>query len=969
MRRFFCVVFIISATINSSFAQNTLAQDEKDNLFRTGLELLDKKEFGSARRTFEKFVSGADGDIRKADAEYYIAFCALGLYHGDGERLINSFIDSNPHHGKSILAFYELGSFYYGEKQYKKAIQYLSKADLNSLSPEQRLEARFKLGYSYFTQRSFDEALERFNAIKRQNSEYASAANYYAGYIEFQKGEYDQALKDFEQVKTSKSYAAEVPYMIANIYYKQKEYDQAISYVTDVLNENSKVKNKRDLQLLLAESHFRKSQYDKASTYFDQYLAGSRAKPKDDVSYRIAYAYYEAGESAKAISNFKQVASADDTIGVYASYYLGVLYLKENNKNYALTAFNTTRKTELNDKIAEEAAYQYAKVNYDLGKADESIDAFIEFTEKYPNSQHVAEVNDLLSEAYLSASNYNKAIAHIEGLSRKSKSLEKAYQKATYLKGTEFYNISDYQQAIVLFDKSLKYPIENDYFVKASFWRGESYMSLRNYEEAIPSYQNVLGRSDNRNSEYGVKSRYGIGYAYYNTKAYDKALIHFKEYVNQVQGQRRKQNYDDALIRLADCYYVTKSYNNALTYYRQAIKESRNYKDYAHVHAGIVLGIEGRVEEAKAEFDLVINRYKSSRHYANALFQKGQLDYEKGNYGSAINSFTKLINERPQSPYVPHAYSKRAPSYSNQSNIQKAVDDYTAIIQKFTTHQVASEALVPLQEALTNLNRSGDFDRYLEIYKRANPESGALEAVDFKRGETMYANQNYQGAISAFKDYIQKYDEGEKTVEAKYYVAESYYRMQDLPSALPYYYEIYRRGSFRQFNRVVQRIADIEFSLNQYNEAITLYNRLGELATNKRQAFNAVDGLMESYYRLAQYDSVDNLANRILAQGLGGSRGQNKASLYLGKSAYARGDYNTAQDEFVATVNSGNDVSGAEAKYLLGDIQFQQEQYRQSIETLIELNSDFNIHQEWVGKSYLLVVDNYIALEEYVQAR
>ena len=53
----------------------------------------------------------------------------------------------------------------------------------------------------------------------------------------------------------------------------------------------------------------------------------------------------------------------------------------------------------------------------------------------------------------------------------------------------------------------------------------------------------------------------------------------------------------------------------------------------------------------------------------------------------------------------------------------------------------------------------------------------------------------------------------------------------------------------------------------------------------------------------------------------------------------------------------------------MGQIFFQKGQYQQSIETLIDLNNGFNIYEDWVGRSYLLLADNYAALEDFFQAK
>jgi TolA-binding protein len=46
-----------------------------------------------------------------------------------------------------------------------------------------------------------------------------------------------------------------------------------------------------------------------------------------------------------------------------------------------------------------------------------------------------------------------------------------------------------------------------------------------------------------------------------------------------------------------------------------------------------------------------------------------------------------------------------------------------------------------------------------------------------------------------------------------------------------------------------------------------------------------------------------------------------------------------------------------------------QKDYKQSYETLVSLTEDFNSYDEWVGKAYLLMADNFVAMDQIFQAR
>lgn len=962
----YCLVLLVLLSITAK-GQNTVYHSDNNTLYRKGLELLDKSDYTAARETFERYIEESESDIRKADAEYYIAFSALSLYHADGEKLIENFIREYGSHPKAVVAYYELGNFYFAQKDYNKAIKYLSKVNLSLVTEKQRQEVRFRLGYAHFSQQEFEEALSYFNVLKRQAGPYAAASSYYAGFIEYENGEYDKAVADLQRAEENEAYKAVVPGMIAKVYYKQKRYDDLIAYSNKVLSGQGRV-NQNEFYLLTADAYLNKGNFEKAAEYYEQY--GQQMKnPSPDIRYRIGYANFRLGNNEEAITHLKQAASERDSIGIYASYYLGVLYLKEGNKIYALTAFDNARNNKISKPLREEGAYKYAKINYDLGRSEEAIAAFSDFIDKYPNSKHMDEVNDLLSQAYLNSSNYNLAIEHIEKMKSMNRSMEKVYQKATFLKGAELFNKGDYRQAIELFKKSLKHPLDPEYVAMANLWAAEAYSVGRKYEEAIDHYQAILGSTYGRGSKYGLQARYGLGYAYYNTKTYDKALVHFKEYVNQLEKSSDKGYFDDALLRLADTYYVSKSYDNALNYYKKAIKHNKADNDYAHLQAGIVMGIQGNVSGAKEEYDYIVKNYPKSRYVDDALFQKAQLNFEKGNYEEAVQGFSNLISKRSSSQFAPYAYMRRASANYNLKQYDKAIADYKEILEEYPTHSIASEVLLPLQEVLNIQNRSGEFENYLADYKKANPDKKGVESIEFETAKNQYFNLDYKKAISSFRDYIRNYSDNPKVPEAKYYIAESHYRLMEFDEALKIYNELLAEGSADQLSRITHRIAEIEFRAGRHDNAVYFYYKLSDVANTKKEQYYAWAGLMESYYLLGKYDSAKHYANVILEKGNVNISSQNKASLYLGKSAYATGDYETAKDEFLSTLNTAKDEHGAEAQFLLGQIFFQEKQYQQSIEALIELNNSFNIYNEWVGKGYLLLADNYVALGDVFQAK
>jgi len=477
----------------------------------------------------------------------------------------------------------------------------------------------------------------------------------------------------------------------------------------------------------------------------------------------------------------------------------------------------------------------------------------------------------------------------------------------------------------------------------------------------------VLGMTGQVEPSVTLAASYGLGYAWYALEEYDKALPHFQEFTRR--GNRNTPHYADGLIRLPDCHYIRRDYNAAQSAYQNARSIGSPDNDYILLQLGMISGIRQRYGEARNHFSSLIEHYPRSTYRDEALYQRAQFEIEQGNYQAAADGLSSLINLGANSRFLPYAYMRRASSYYNLKQYDRTISDYATVVRQFPNHPLAQDALLPLQDALSLAGRSSEFNTYLAEFKRANPDGKGLEAVEFETAKNSFFDQQYATAVVTLENFIKSYPQSTRVQEARYYIAESQYRLQEFASALPIYEALAQDRTFNMGNRVVGRAAEIHFRMGNYADAIRYYHRLEAVAANKAEQYNAWSGLMEAFFRQSKYDSADTYARIILERGAVSAGGQNKASLYLGKSAMARGDFESAKDEFLNTLNTARDEYGAEAKYHLAEIQHLEKQYRESYETLVSLTEDFSAYEEWVGKAFLLMAENFVAMNDMFQAK
>jgi tetratricopeptide (TPR) repeat protein len=947
------------------FSQYAHVQQSAEDIYQEAHNLYQVKQYNASQKLFETYINHPDrSDLNQQNASYFSALAAIYLFHADGESRIKSFVNAYPTNAYAEEAYFALGNFYYREKNYAKAIQYYKETDESVLKGKKKEDLQFKLAYSYFSRKAFTEALPYFNKIKKSSSSYQSAASYYAGYIAFELGDYEQALIDLRKASENESYRATTSTMIANIYYRQQKYDQVIEYAQSI-SSNSAGSASADLSLIIGDSYYFKGNYSKASEYFTGFRDKSKANPDREILYRMAYAEYKQENTDNAIKLFEQVGIDKDSLSQYSTYYLGKLYLENKNPRYAINAFQQAKLLDFIPNIKEESQYQLSKLYIKQKMFADAITELKAFTSKYPNSNYRVEANELLSQAYLNTNAYELAIEFIESVPNKTLKLKEAYQKVTFYQGAEYFNQANFYEAVKYFEKSVQYPQNANITGQAYYWMGEAYSTGKKYPEAITAYQKSLNNSLTSDEWYaGVQ--YGIAHSYYNNKQFNEALNYFNAYVKRGKNH---PYYQDALIKLADCYYVTKNYKLAISNYQTAINEKNENIDYAFFQKGVIHGILSENQKAYQNFDVVISEYKQSPFYDNALFQRALLAFENGQYAESVDGFSYLLKASAQTPLKPYALSKRAIAFYNLKQYEDAVADYKTILDNYLTHPTANGALLGLQQIYGMGGVSGDVDQYLAAYKNANPNDKAVPSIQFDAAKSLYFNQNYDKAIASFQNYLNEYSDNALSYEAKYYLADSYYRKQQYEQALPYFYEVVQEDKTPFVKRSVQKIAELEFIGADYDNAKIYYNKSLLMADNDKDKYNAYSGFLQIAKAQNEYNQMIEFADKIILETPVNPNALNEAYLNKGLAYYYQGDYAKASEQFQKAVSTIKDGRAAEAKYMIALMQHTQKKYQESINTLFELNNVFANFPDWLGKSFLLIADNYRAMGELFQAK
>lgn len=955
----FTLYFIFSFFI--AHAQQTISQDADERLYLSGLVAFQDRNYAASKSLFSKYLDYGNEQYAP-EANYHLAYSKLKTGDESGAVALMNFIESYINHPLAVSGYFVLGNHFFEENDYREALKYYTKTNESQLLIDEQEEWYFKMGYSHLTLNDPEKAASYFQEVIDYFGNYHTDASYYLGQIYYEQKEYNAALNALEAIDNKETeYSGEVTSLIASIYYKQRNYKKLYAYVDQRLTTAVSGVNKT-LNRLAGEAYFDEKKFTQAAQYLQRFLDLSRNRAEAEVYFKLAFAYFQINENQKAIDYFKLAALEKGEMGQVSSFYLGQLYLRTDNINYALSAFKKAVTSGSDERLAEEAAFLVGKINYDRKQYAEAIDDLVAFLEDYPNSRWKTEANELLAQSYLKTSNYDQAIAHLEQIPNKSTLLKKAYQKVTYQKGQLLFNDSKFKDAVEILEKSVVYPVDQEIAAHAYYLLGDSYSIMNQPRKAEKAF---LSTKRYNGSIWPTYADYGLGYIAYNEKDFKSAENYFSTFLRKIH--EGNDYYHDAKLRLADTKYVQKKYSEAIRLYEEIKSRTSYARDYIYYQLGLAHNLNGDQQRASVNFRNVLNEGESN--YAdNALFQLAQMSITSGNFDQAVAYLNQLIKEYPNSQLLPYARSKRALSYFNLNQPEKAQRDYEYILQNNLTHPVANEALLGLQEVSKKGVSVPEFEKYMETYRQANPDDNSLEVIDFEDAKAQYYNQKYDAAITALKDFIAKYPNSGFLEDAFYFLADSHYRKEHWEQAERYFDKLTEFENSAYLSRALDKRGKALMNINNYKKATVNYRKLLRKSTSPKDRYAANEGLMNAYYLLGNGDSTLYFADQILKNEWKATNAEPAAWLIKGKVFLKRKNYSAALDEFIKVINESRNETAAEAKYLMGQVYFEQEDYRRSLETLFDLNRNYATYNYWIGRSFLLIADNYLKMGELLQA-
>lgn len=966
------VLFLIFISFNSN-AQQTLSFKDQTIHFRQAKEYFDTKNYVASREEFSAYLGSLEPlsneqSGQRVLAEYYLTMCSLYMSQPEAEILADRFIANNPEHPQAVKLLRGIGTFFYDNGDYTKAIKYLSR------SSETNLEAKFKLAISYFELKKYLEALPIFNEIKVEpEEEYALSASYYAGVINFGEKRYAEAAIDFAKAEASSKYRKEIPNWVGLCYFNQSKFSELLKYAEPIISKKNTGYRLDELTLLVADVQFQLNQFEKSIKSYEVFgkMTGSKFSPLSQ--YRYGFSFYKIKKYNESTVTLKELVAKRDSLGQYAAFTTALAQLSAGNLIATLDAFQVARSLPFNAAIQEDAHFNYAKVLLDLGKGSETINEIQAFNAKFPKSKYAEEAIELVADAFINSDNLEVAVNYLKGIANRSAKLNLAYQTLSYNLGVRSYNDNQFETAIKFFDEAILVSEKEEFRLKALLGKAEALSVQKKFEEAIQIYTPLMS-SSNKTEEFVQKIRIGLAFAYFNTKEFSKANTLFKTYVDRLKLSPNAKNNPTILLRLADTYLISRKYDDALNYYVQAADIAKTEKDYALFQKGMTLIYLNRGNEARTTMKQMRLSFPDSKFADEAFYQENLILFNTGKYAEAILGLTEMINATKTSEFLAQAIFKRAQSYTNTDKFELAIQDYKRIVNEFTTEKIAKDALVGLQENLIKVGKPEEFGQVLDSYQSTNKSESENDAIDLKYGaaRAIYEGKKFDKAITSLKDFIAKYPTNENIVEANYLVADAADQLNDSTTAIQYFETVIEQNEHPQVNKVILRVAELSFGQKNYSKSVQFYRLFKSKNSEADKQSMVYNKIIEVTFASINRDSIASLLKELEPLDLISKEDKAKLARSLA-NLYSSDSTQISSKRIWLSKVIGLDKNelGAEAQYELAYLLNLEEKYKESNDMITsKFKNEFaEASDAVIGKSYILLAENFIAMKNLPQAK
>lgn len=633
-----------------------------------------------------------------------------------------SFLEKYPDSGYREEVESLLVDSYITSKNYDAALQVLQKNKAYG-SKEAYQKVAFYRGVELFRNGEYTAAMDYFDKSiqEPQDRAFLARATYWRGETAYLLNRYDEALVDFKDFKSISAAATtpeynRVDYQLGYTYFKQKNYEQAITYFDRYVKNNEVQRDRErlnDAWLRLGDSYFVTGKYWPAMESYNESIAMKEAHT-DYAHFHKAISYGFVDRTATKIEELERFISnyPDSDYRDDAMYELGNTYVAQNKVSDGVRTYQKLVDEYSLSPYVPKTLLREGLVYYNAEENDKALEKFKSVVNYYPNTPEALQAVSTAKLIYVDMGRVDEYASWVKGLDFVEVT-DAELDNASFESAEKQYAQNNSDAAIRGFETYLEKFPRGLHALEAHFYTAQSYFIKGEKEKAVPHYEKV---TEGGRNEYTEQSLTRLGQIFLDNDNYKKAVPVLKQ-LEKVAGS--SQNVVFARSNLMKASYELNDYPEAIRY-AQMVLDNENtdnrIKSDAHViiaRAAMDVGDEATAKEAYAE----VKKIATGALAAEALYYDAYFKNKEGDYEASNKSIQKLAGD-----------------YAGYKEF--GAKGLLLMAKNFYELDDAFQATYILENVI------GSFEDYPEVVEEARSELSRIKGEEAKRNSSVNPNNN-----------------------------------------------------------------------------------------------------------------------------------------------------------------------------------------------------------------------------------
>ena len=498
-------------------------------LYATGIDHFQNQRFDKAQSCFSKILKGNPSSNRKAEATFWLAESAYADNDfSTAERYFKQVKGITSANSElATMADYGLGYIYYQQPNYDEAVKcfrnYVMRCD--DRKKDLKSDAYIRLGDCFFVDRSYDQAINYYDLATKVGKRNADYALFQQGLCYGAKGKSNQKINMLEEMLKSypsTNYYDKALFEIGNTHLVYGDKRSAIAAFNRLIKERPRSTYTRQALMKVGMIYYNNNQFDQAMTNLKTLVQN----------------YPNTDESREALSIIRNIYMEQNNLNGYFSYVqengLGTLQVTQQDSLAFANAENFYLDRRYQD--AEKAlkyyfeqfprgafslkAHHYAVECAEKVGTEDDVKTHLTYIVSQPDNDYTDNALMKLARIEYEHGDYSKAGQYYGRLANIT---EEPLLKLEALEGSmkSYYFMANYDKAIEMGENlSRTKDLSADQTNQVNHIVGKSYIMKGNYSTAI-QWLDKSAKADI--SVYGAESAYYAAFASFKLNNLDDA--------------------------------------------------------------------------------------------------------------------------------------------------------------------------------------------------------------------------------------------------------------------------------------------------------------------------------------------------------------------------------------------------------------------------------------------------------------